>query len=351
MSVSHHLRIFRWSRTGTACMAGALVVLAGCATRAPAPVIERSPAATMQAPGAPVPGAVRGAVREHVVRRGETVYSIALEYGQDYKDVIVWNGLGNPNLIRVGQVLQVGPPAPPPAPPLLAEPVPPPPLQGSPVPAQDAGQGMAQTVPVITGTVEQRTLGPSTVIPTPLMTVPVGEKRPWSDAALAELSKPASRNVAAAPSAAVAPAAEATATPAPPAPPVEGRVAGNDASGIGWIWPATGRTIEEFNEARNKGIDLAGRAGDTVIAAGDGRVVYAGSGLRGYGNLVIIKHDNDYLSAYAHNRVILVKEQQAIKKGQKIAEMGNTDADQVKLHFEIRHQGKPVDPMRYLPAR
>jgi lipoprotein NlpD len=106
-----------------------------------------------------------------------------------------------------------------------------------------------------------------------------------------------------------------------------------------------------FDELKNKGVDIAGRAGDPVLAAADGRVVYAGSGLRGYGNLVILKHNNTYLTAYAHNQSLLVKEDQTVKQGQKIAEMGSTDADRVKLHFEIRRQGKPVDPARYLPAR
>ena len=106
-----------------------------------------------------------------------------------------------------------------------------------------------------------------------------------------------------------------------------------------------------FDELKNKGVDIAGRAGDPVLAAADGRVVYAGSGLRGYGNLVILKHNNTFLTAYAHNQSLLVKEDQAVKQGQKIAEMGSSDADRVKLHFEIRRLGKPVDPARYLPAR
>jgi lipoprotein NlpD len=106
-----------------------------------------------------------------------------------------------------------------------------------------------------------------------------------------------------------------------------------------------------FDEQKNKGIDIAGRAGDPVVAAADGRVVYAGAGLRGYGNLIILKHNNTYLTAYAHNQTLLVKEDQAVRKGQKIAEMGSTDTDRVKLHFEIRRQGKPVDPTRYLPPR
>jgi len=120
---------------------------------------------------------------------------------------------------------------------------------------------------------------------------------------------------------------------------------------IAWIWPAHGTLIAGFDDAKNKGFDIGGKAGDAVLAAADGRVVYAGAGLRGYGNLIILKHNNTYLTAYAHNQTLLVKEDQSVQKGQKIAEMGNSDADRVKLHFEIRRQGKPVDPARYLPQR
>ena len=134
-----------------------------------------------------------------------------------------------------------------------------------------------------------------------------------------------------------------TPTPTPPA--------AKGADDVDFIWPASGSLIAGFDESRNKGYDISGKAGDPVIAAADGRVVYAGAGLRGYGNLIILKHNNTYLTAYAHNQSLLVKEDQAVRKGQKIAEMGNTDADRVKLHFEIRRQGKPVDPSRYLPAR
>jgi lipoprotein NlpD len=120
---------------------------------------------------------------------------------------------------------------------------------------------------------------------------------------------------------------------------------------LGWIWPGKGAVIAEFDETKNKGVDIAGSAGDAVLAAADGKVVYAGAGLRGYGNLIILKHNNTYLTAYAHNQGLLVKEDQSVKKGQKIAEMGSSDADRVKLHFEVRRQGKPVDPLKYLPAR
>lgn len=120
---------------------------------------------------------------------------------------------------------------------------------------------------------------------------------------------------------------------------------------MAFAWPAQGPVIAGFDEVRNKGIDIAGRAGDPVLAAADGQVVYAGAGLRGYGNLVIIKHSATYLTAYAHNQRLLVQEDQRVKQGQKIAEMGSSDADRVKLHFEIRRNGKPVDPVKLLPPR
>ncbi len=125
-------------------------------------------------------------------------------------------------------------------------------------------------------------------------------------------------------------------------------VAGEELS---FAWPASGSLLERFDESRNKGVDISGKAGDAVLAAAEGRVVYAGSGLRGYGNLVILKHNNTYLTAYAHNQTLLVKEDQSVSQGQKIAEMGSSDADRVKLHFEVRRQGKPVDPLKFLPPR
>ena len=122
----------------------------------------------------------------------------------------------------------------------------------------------------------------------------------------------------------------------------------NDA-GIRLSWPSKGEVVDRFDEGKNKGIGIGGKAGDPIQAAADGKVVYAGNSLRGYGNLVIVKHDNTYLTAYAHNRTLLVKEGDLVKKAQKIAEMGNTDSDRVKLHFEVRKNGKPVDPMSFLP--
>ncbi len=166
---------------------------------------------------------------------------------------------------------------------------------------------------------------------------------------------PTSATTSAAPVApAVAGAATtAAATPAPaPAPtaaPAEAPAASD--SNLGFIWPSSGTVIAGFDDSRNKGLDIGGKAGDPVMAAADGRVIYSGAGLRGYGNLILIKHNNTYLTAYAHNQTLLVKDDQVVKKGQKIAEMGSSDADRVKLHFEVRRQGKPVDPSRYLPSR
>ncbi len=149
--------------------------------------------------------------------------------------------------------------------------------------------------------------------------------------------------------AASAPAATASAASTPAsAPATEGAAASEN---LGFIWPAAGSLIAGFDDSRNKGLDIGGKAGDPVMAAADGRVIYAGAGLRGYGNLILIKHNNTYLTAYAHNQTLLVKDDQVVRKGQKIAEMGSSDADRVKLHFEVRRQGKPVDPSRYLPSR
>jgi lipoprotein NlpD len=147
---------------------------------------------------------------------------------------------------------------------------------------------------------------------------------------------------------AAAPMPAASASIASPASAIAAPSAAEDA--ISFQWPARGNLISGFDESKNKGLDIGGKVGDPVMAAADGRVVYAGAGLRGYGNLIILKHNNTYLTAYAHNQTLLVKEDQVIKRGQKIAEMGNSDADQVKLHFEIRRQGKPVDPAKYLSA-
>jgi lipoprotein NlpD len=224
----------------------------------------------------------------YTVRPGDTLIRIGLENGQNWRDIARWSALDNPNVIEVGQVLRVVPPPPPPP---------------------DASAASVKPV------------------------APAGrvESRPLDGKAATAAGAPAG-----------AASAPALAT-APPAKDVE--------EDLSWAWPAAGAVTTGFDEGKNKGLAIAGKAGDPVLAAADGRVVYAGSGLRGYGNLVIVKHNATYLTAYAHNQTLLVKEDQAVRRGQKIAEMGSSDADRVQLHFEIRRQGKPVDPARLLPPR
>ena len=302
-------------------LALAAISLAGCgSTRRLAPVEDRAGVAVQPAasPAGPTTAAVTTPVIESVkllpgaenagkpgyytVKTGDTLIRVALENGQNWKDLVRWNSLENPNVIEVGQVLRVV------------------------SPVVDAAS--AATRGVATARVETRPLDPRTGAPLP--------------------GPAASAPVAAAP-AVVATVAAPAPPPAPPAPaPVPREGADDD---VTWAWPASGNVSGQFEEGKSKGLAIAGRAGEPVLAAADGRVVYAGSGLRGYGNLVILKHNNTYLTAYAHNQALLVKEDQSVKRGQKIAEMGSTDAERVQLHFEIRRLGKPIDPSRLLPAR
>jgi lipoprotein NlpD len=263
----------------------------------------------------------------YTVKKGDTLIRIALEHGQNYRDLVTWNNLSNPNDIKVDQQLRVTPPE---AGSTMVSPG----VQTSSVlmpPSTETRQA-----PITAGIVKK--------------TTPRGDKRPYSDATLAEMQKPDSNGGAAeTPPPVVAAAPAAKPAPLPPAAPVPAPAA--DEEKLSWMWPSEGKVIATFDEGKNKGIDIAGKAGQPVLAAGSGRVMYAGSGIRGYGNLVIVKHSNSLLSAYAHNRTILVKEGQTVSKGQTIAEMGDSDADAVMLHFEIRQQGKPVDPSKFLPAR
>ena len=178
------------------------------------------------------------------------------------------------------------------------------------------------------------------VIP-PAVAAPVASTRPVSQGNATPAPLVPADKAAAPASPAATPAPAPTASAAGPAPDED----------LVWIWPASGPVLAGFDEAKNKGLDISGATGDPVLAAADGRVVYAGAGLRGYGNLIILKHNNTYLTAYAHNQTLLIKEDQTVRRGQKIAEMGSSDADRVKLHFEVRRQGKPVDPAKYLPSK
>jgi len=328
-----------------------IAVVAGCAgTRPSAPVIERLPGPVLSKPPVVKPVVVAPARAAdapegtYIVKRGDTLYSIALDHGQDYRELVQWNNIDNPNLIRIGQVLRVRPP------PDAALPAG---VQVNPM----AGAGSLESRPLgAPGT--QQPAPAAAAVPKPaaagdataslVKTEPRAVKLPYSEENLALLSRdPAPAAPTSAPAVAgaapVKPAAEAVKPPAAPA------QAGDDA--IEWGWPTAGRVLSGFNETTNKGLDIAGKQGQPILASASGTVSYVGSGIRGYGKFVVVRHNREYLSVYAHNDNILVKEGQRVVKGQKIAEMGNSDADQVKLHFEIRRQGKPVDPARYLPER
>ncbi|MBK5206291.1 MAG: peptidoglycan DD-metalloendopeptidase family protein [Polaromonas sp.] len=273
-----------------------MLLAAGCASRSysSAPVEDRGTGLSRQLPGAVESGDIKqlpgfenaGKAGYYTVKPGDTMIRIGLENGQNWRDIVHWNKLENPNIIEVGQVLRVVPPT--------------------------GENPLVVTRPVSSGV----------SVPAPVQA--------------ASSARPASAPVSAIPAPVPEPA------PAP---------AANGDENVAWIWPAQGTLVAGFDEAKNKGLDIAGKAGDPVMASADGRVVYAGAGLRGYGNLVILKHNNTFLTAYAHNQTLFVREDQTVRKGQKIAEMGKSDAERVKLHFEIRRQGKPVDPAKYLPAK
>jgi lipoprotein NlpD len=242
----------------------------------------------------PLPGAENaGKPGYYTVKPGDTLIRVGLDHGQSFRDIARWSGLDNPNRIEVGQVLRVEPPV--------------------------GASAEPETKPVVLSSAS------------PVALAPV-------QAASADKRAPANAAPVATPAA------------APAAAPSTANAASADDE-IAWIWPVNGELLAGFDELKNKGLDIGGKAGTPVLASADGRVVYAGAGLRGYGNLIILKHNNTYLTAYAHNQALLVKEDQTVRKGQKIAEMGSSDTDRVKLHFEVRRQGKPVDPAKYLPAR
>ena len=343
--------------------AAAALLLISCMTRPPAPVSERiapPPEVVETAPPAVEPPPPEAPPPTHIVKRGETLYQIALDHGLDYRELAAWNNIENVNVIRTGRVLVLAPPGE--------------------APVQAAAPGSAVTTPLAAAPPiapvgsETRTLPFSVAAPSgrsntaSYKSEPRALKLPYSEQALAQMQQ---SSVAAPGAAARRPRLPSLhhrcrVPPRPqsrrpqrghPAPPLQRRHGSSprrvpeiDGGNIDWAWPANGKVISGFSETANlKGIDIAGKSGQPVLASGPGKVVYAGNGLRGYGKLIIIKHNNTFLSAYAHNREILVKEGQQVAKGQKIAEMGDSDADQVKLHFEIRRFGKPVDPAKFLP--
>ena len=300
------------------------VLLSGCASRiGPAPIESRNvpgagtppvkraggaPSTPAAAPARPSAEAASGPAPDgfYRIKRGDTLIGISLDHGVSWRDLAGWNQIENPNLIEVDQLIRVRPPA---------------------VTAPASAARAQESRPM-----EVRPIGPIASAPT---------------------SPPAGGG----PAAAVAPAPSVGSATAPAAGPQGGPGAAAPrppvaaAETISLSWPGRGHVITQFSDPGYKGIALSGAEGDPVLAAGDGRVVYSGSGLRGYGNLVIVKHEGDFLTAYAHNRSILVSEGQTVKRGQKIAELGKTDSEIPKLHFEVRRAGKPVDPMKYLAQR
>lgn len=271
-------------------------ILSGCTSSpsTPVPVVDR----THGGSSAPARPQVTGG--QYVVQRGDTLYSIAFRFGWDWKALAMRNDIPAPYTIRPGQRIRFDQ-------------------------SQGSGPVVAQpSKPPVTSSPPQTASRPPVQTSPPVVTPP--QSKP-------PVSQP--------------PTATST-TPATP-----GKVQQVPRSAQGWAWPSSGVLIGKFssNGSLNKGIDIAGELGQPVLAAADGSVVYAGSGLRGYGELVIIKHSDAYVSAYGHNRRLLVREGQQVKVGQHIAEMGSTGTDRVKLHFEIRRQGKPVDPLQYLPRR
>jgi lipoprotein NlpD len=270
----------------------------------------------------------------HTVQAGENLYRISVNNGLRHQDVAQWNALENFD-IKVGQVLRLTAPG-----------------------SNTATPAIRQTANTITSpTTDIGSKGSSAV-----KSYPKALKLPYSENASKSLAQQSEGTSGVASGASIAASKPAIPTlPASKTPPAKvvasepekqvtetsSKPSAQISSTVGWIWPTEGKVVRRFSE-QNKGLDIAGSMGQAIIAAGDGKVVYSGSGLKGYGKLIIIKHDKVFLSAYAHNSELLVKEGQSIKKGQKIATMGNSDTDQVKLHFEIREYGKPVNPDKYL---
>lgn len=284
--------------------------LVGCEGPGFAPIKDRSQAA--RGTGRAASPVSRAEAGQHVVQKGDTLYAIAFQNGLDYRDLAFWNNLESPDVIKIGQILRLTPPDSP----------------GS------RAKGVETLAAQDASSLKVRPLeeGP------PLLTEPKALRLPYSEANWAEVSgqKPAPAATAPKPADAVR-----TAT--------AGQADSPDEED--WRWPAYGKLLGGFGQGGGKGIDIAGERNSPVIAAAPGKVVYSGDGLRGYGKMLIVKHSDEFLTAYAHNQTLLAREGDWVKGGQKIAEMGDTDSDRVKLHFEVRQYGKPLDPLKYLPER
>ena len=323
------------------------VTLIGCSTTRQAPVEERTPKiddrVTIGSPRTPITAnANTGATitatgKTHTVRQGETLFAIAQQNNVDYRELADWNNITDPAKLSAGQVLRLTPP------------------EGR-VNVVRAESGVTtaplQTVPPVAsgGGGATTTTPPPSLAIGGVKTEPKAEKQPYSEQALAAMSR-ASDSATETTMPTTTPTTPTTPTTTTP-PSSSTPTATTASGGVDWSWPTQGKVTSTFTEKpSSKGIDIVGGIGQPVVAAGAGRVVFVGSALRGYGKMVIIKHNDTFLSVYAHNRELLVQQGQQVTRGQKIAEMGNTDTDQVKLHFEIRKNGDPVDPMQYLPPR
>ncbi len=305
-------------------------MLAGCASGPPAPVEDLTIPDTNPtvARNASANQAEEASADVYRVAAGDTLYSIAFRRGLDYRDLARWNDIARPYTIFVGELLHLKPQSA-----SAAQPLP--------------GQAVTEAVP-------DRPAPTRTTPPTSTPSTPSPPKSVASPPTPAHLPPPGASAVAQKASAPVLPEPgeerkPVAAKPGTPAKPVAELKAG----GVVWRWPADGKVIATFadGDQARQGIDIAGNAGDPVRAAASGVVVYSGNGLIGYGELIIIKHNANYLSAYAHNRKRLVKEGERVQAGKIIAELGSTASSRDELHFEIRKNGKPVNPLDYLPAR
>ena len=330
-----------------------VVLLAACESNPPAPMIERTPQTSkpkLPAQSKSVAGAKDWRPDSHLVKKGETLFGIGLEYGLDYKEIAAANNIAAPYPIKIGQKIDLSS--------FKTKAATATEINKVEVSKNDDGVVITpmKTEPAVIGDIVADKVGdksvtdakPSVPAVTPVLSEPKAVREPYSLEALNRATpKPISTNSAEAKSTETQPA---TTKPAGTKPietkPVDTNA--TDDESIAWGWPTQGKVVAGFNEASNKGLDIAGKTGQSINAASSGKVIYSGSDLRGYGKLVIIKHNKTYLSVYAHNSKIVVKEGQAVSAGQKIAEMGNTDANSVKLHFEIRRLGKSVDPAKYL---
>ena len=306
------------------------LALAGCASNPPAPVVDL----TVQNPDLPVARA-QVADGSYRVESGDTLYSIAFKHGIDYRELAAWNGIASPYRINAGQELRLSAP---PAPAGLQP--------GEAVTSAVADHAApAATSPLASApAAPQPTPFPPGTTPTTTMPPPVESTAPTQKTAPSVAKIPATQPAPVPKSASAS--ASAPHIEAAPVPQL-------NAGGVAWRWPADGKVVGTFfaGDQTKQGLDIAGKAGDPVRAAAAGEVVYSGNGLIGYGELVIVKHNANFLSAYGHNRKRLVKEGDKVTAGQEIAEMGSSSASRDELHFEIRKNGKPVNPLDYLPAQ